>query len=390
MTDGNWQTLSFGELVKNLSKERVPLKMSDRAKQQGSIPYYGASGVIDHIDKYIFDGEYLLISEDGANLLARSSPIAFKASGRFWVNNHAHVVEYNGKAHLDYLSYYLNSIDISPYVSGSAQPKLNRRNLERIPIPLPSLEEQRHIANILDKADELRRKRQDSLALMDEFLRSVFLDMFGDPVVNPKGWPVDTLGDLASDVRYGTSKKSVSVCVNEDDVPILRIPNVMGAVTSFDDLKFTVLNEKELAKLRLEKGDLLFVRSNGNPDYIGRCSVFTGDNETAFASYLIRIRLECDELQFSHFVRDVVSSRSYRLFLASMGTTTAGNYNINSTQLKLLKIIRPPKDLWMQYVELRDAIIKQIVEMRMSKENFDLLFATLTQRAFRGELTEGT
>jgi type I restriction enzyme S subunit len=130
-----WCWASLEEITGNYDGARIPLKREDRALRRGSFDYYGASGVIDKIDDYIFDGTYLLVAEDGANLLSRSTPIAFIATGRFWVNNHAHVL----RTHVipeAFLMHYLNGRDISPWVSGTAQPKLNQKNMERIPVPL--------------------------------------------------------------------------------------------------------------------------------------------------------------------------------------------------------------------------------------------------------------
>ena len=146
-----WATL--GEIAINLDSQRRPVTKS--AREAGEFPYYGASGIVDYVSDYIFDGDYLLVSEDGANLLARSTPIAFSISGKTWVNNHAHVLQFNSYAERRFVEIYLNSIDLSPYVSGAAQPKLNQANLNRIPIPVPSFEEQERIVAILDKFDEL-------------------------------------------------------------------------------------------------------------------------------------------------------------------------------------------------------------------------------------------
>ena len=121
----------------------------------GEYPYYGASGIVDYVDDYIFDGDYLLISEDGANLLARSTPIAFSISGKNWVNNHAHVLRFDTYETRRYVEIYLNSIDLSPYITGGAQPKLNQKNLNKIPIQLPAPDEQHRIVSILDRFDAL-------------------------------------------------------------------------------------------------------------------------------------------------------------------------------------------------------------------------------------------
>lgn len=149
--DVEWKTL--GELAENLDSKRKPIRSGLR--DVGNIPYYGASGIVDYVKDYIFDGDFLLVSEDGANLLARSTPIAFSVSGKSWVNNHAHVLKFETYAERRYVEYYLNSIDLTPYISGSAQPKLNQKNLNGIKIPNPLPEEKERIVAILDKFDAL-------------------------------------------------------------------------------------------------------------------------------------------------------------------------------------------------------------------------------------------
>lgn len=146
-----WKTL--GTLAENLDSMRKPI--TNGLREPGDIPYYGASGIVDYVKDFIFDGDYLLISEDGANLVARSTPIAFSINGKSWVNNHAHVLKFNTYAERRFVEYYLNSIDLTPYISGAAQPKLNQKNLNGISIPNPSLNEQERIVAILDKFDTL-------------------------------------------------------------------------------------------------------------------------------------------------------------------------------------------------------------------------------------------
>lgn len=146
-----WKAL--GELAENLDSMRKPV--TSGLRESGEIPYYGASGIVDYVKDYIFDGDFLLVSEDGANLLARNTPIAFSVSGKSWVNNHAHILEFNTYAERRYVEYYLNSIDLTPYISGAAQPKLNQKNLNSIKIPNPSPEEKVRVVAILDKFDTL-------------------------------------------------------------------------------------------------------------------------------------------------------------------------------------------------------------------------------------------
>lgn len=144
LPDG-WTWATVDQITVNHDGRRVPLKSADRDKRSGQYPYYGASGIIDDIDDFLFDGDFLLIAEDGANLLSRSTPIAFKATGRFWVNNHAHIVQTLGGMPLAYLAVFLNGKDLSFSVTGSAQPKLTQAALNKIPVPLPPLAEQTRI-----------------------------------------------------------------------------------------------------------------------------------------------------------------------------------------------------------------------------------------------------
>lgn len=142
----------FGELVDWFDNRRIPIKGADR--KPGPFPYYGASGVVDWVDDYLFDGLYLLVSEDGENLRSRATPIAFLAYGKYWVNNHAHVVSGNHAADTRFLGYAMSVTDISGHISGSAQPKLSRSSLERVLVPAPALDEQRAIAEVLGALDD--------------------------------------------------------------------------------------------------------------------------------------------------------------------------------------------------------------------------------------------
>ena len=151
MTNG-WPVKTLDQIATNLDSQRLPITKADRVS--GAYPYYGASGIVDYVADYIFDGDTLLVSEDGANLLARSTPIAFPASGKYWVNNHAHILKFDDMATQRFVEYFLESIPLDEYITGAAQPKLNQRALNSIPIPVPPLAEQRRIVGILDEAFE--------------------------------------------------------------------------------------------------------------------------------------------------------------------------------------------------------------------------------------------
>ena len=147
-----WKWVRFGSIMINRDSERIPLSVAERSKLEKIFDYYGASGVIDKVDRYLFDKTLLLIGEDGANLLTRSTPIAFLAQGQYWVNNHAHVLDcVEGTLSLEYMMYFVNAISLAKYVTGTAQPKMNQEKMNSIPVPLPPFAEQKRIVEKLEQ-----------------------------------------------------------------------------------------------------------------------------------------------------------------------------------------------------------------------------------------------
>lgn len=157
----------FDEVTINFDKKRVPISGAQREKRKGKYRYYGAQGIIDYIDDFIFDGTYLLIAEDGENLKSKKQNIAQVVEGQFWVNNHAHIVQGNELCDTRYLCYLLNSMDLSGYVTGSAQPKLSQANLNAVTLALPHIVEQKKIVDYLhmfDKKISINQQLNDNLA----------------------------------------------------------------------------------------------------------------------------------------------------------------------------------------------------------------------------------
>ena len=194
-----WDIRPLGQSLENLDNRRIPIKAEDRQKRRGPYDYYGASGVIDKIDEYLFDGRYLLIGEDGANLVARSSPIAFIAEGQFWVNNHAHVLGETPYACLDWVRLYFAAIKLESFVTGSAQPKLTQSNLNKIPVPLPAPDEQRKIVRRIEtafaKIDRLAAEAAKALKLLGRLDQRILAKAFAGELVpqNPDDEPAETL-----------------------------------------------------------------------------------------------------------------------------------------------------------------------------------------------------
>ncbi len=164
----NWTKKYLDEISTNLDSKRKPITKSKRIK--GLTPYYGASGIVDYVQRYIFDDDLLLISEDGANLISRSYPIAFSINGRSWVNNHAHVLKFNSKDMQSWVEIYLNFKNIDNFISGMAQPKLNKAKLNQIPIPIPEVSKLKELIETIVNAKEIIRKADINLTNKSELL----------------------------------------------------------------------------------------------------------------------------------------------------------------------------------------------------------------------------
>ena len=208
----------LGEVLENYDYLRKPLSSMQRETFKGEYPYYGAQGIIDYVAEYRCDGEYLLIAEDGENLSSRNVPIAQIAKGKYWVNNHAHVVRNNENADLRYICYLLNNSDIAGYVTGSAQPKLSQGNLNKIKIALPTLPTQQKIASILSTYDTLIENNTKRIRLLEQMAENLYKEWFvrfhfpGHENVEmenglPKGWYHSKFGDLSPIV---TGKKDAN------------------------------------------------------------------------------------------------------------------------------------------------------------------------------------
>jgi type I restriction enzyme S subunit len=180
-----WVEKTLDKISTNLDSRRIPITKNVRSS--GEYPYYGASGIVDYVADYIFEGDNLLVSEDGANLLARSTPIAFSVTGRYWVNNHAHILHFESMATQRFVEFYLESIKLDEFITGAAQPKLNQRALNAIPIPIPeSVEEQ---GKIVDGAESLQQETQRltrlyecKLAALEELKKSLLHQAFNGEI----------------------------------------------------------------------------------------------------------------------------------------------------------------------------------------------------------------
>jgi len=247
-------------------------------------------------------------------------------------------------------------------------------------IPLPPLPEQKRIAAILDKADAIRRKRQQAIQLADDFLRAVFLDMFGDPVTNPKGFPVGTIRDLVDTANYGSSAKASET---EGEFPMLRMGNITysGAI-DFSGLKYVDLSKKDQPKYLVEKGDLLFNRTNSK-ELVGKTAVYDRDDVAAIAGYLIRVRM--NEKGNSYYVSGYLNSTHGKSTLQSMCKSIVGMANINAQEMQNIQILLPPIEIQNKYAAIFQTTKQRLRSQSQSEGNLADLFSAISQKAFRGE-----
>lgn len=188
-----WEYKKLGDLCQVLDSQRKPVTKKDRTK--GIYPYYGATGIQDYVDSYIFDGRFLLVGEDGAKWGAFDKT-AYIIEGKSWVNNHAHILKVLENVNDRLLEYYLTFKDLSEYITGAVVPKLTQKALVSIPIPIPPLSEQQHIVEELDLLSSIIEKKKAQIKELDNLAQSLFYEMFGDPITNEKGWDVKTWKDV--------------------------------------------------------------------------------------------------------------------------------------------------------------------------------------------------
>ncbi|MGH7664611.1 MAG: restriction endonuclease subunit S [Gemmatimonadaceae bacterium] len=264
--------------------------------------------------------------------------------------------------------------------TGANLPRLSPSALAEMKIPLPPLPEQRRIAEILDKADALRAKRRAALAQLDTLTQSIFLDMFGDPATNPKGWPVRTIGDLLESVSYGTSEKAEV----SGEFPVLRMNNITRTgEMDFTDLKYMDLPEVRRERYLVRAGDVLFNRTN-SADLVGKTAIFRDPRPMAYAGYLIRLRVNGanDPEYLAAFLNTGFSKRVLR----GMCRSIIGMANINATELQAIRIPQPVFQAQREFSRRVNAVRKLRAIQRASLIEEDGLFAALQHRAFRGEL----
>lgn len=369
-------------ISENLDYKRIPV--TKNVRNQGKYPYYGASGIVDYVDDYIFDEDLLLISEDGANLLARSTPIAFSVSGKIWVNNHAHVLRFENLITQKYVEYFIAGFNISPYVTGMAQPKLNQKALEKIEIPLPPLEEQHRIVSILDvsfeKIDALKKNAEENL----KNAKALFQQVLAQELKPKEGWVEKKLGEVCNNISYGTSLPS-----SENGIyKYLRMNNItLDGTLDLNNLKYITVPDKELAKCMVEKGDLLFNRTNSH-ELVGKSCVFENDEKMVIAGYIIRIRLNKEIApKFANYYINLQRRLGY---LKPLIVGAVHQANISAKSIQTINFVYPTLEEQHRIVAILDTLSEKCRRLeevaQQTIRECDALKQSILRQAFSGEL----
>ncbi len=271
--------------------------------------------------------------------------------------------------------------------TGATIPHISRKALEDLEIPVIDISLQNHIASLLSKAENLIAQRKESICLLDEFLKSTFLEMFGDPVRNEKGWEISSIrnfGSLKNGLNYTKAEKGFSIrCLGVGDFKDL------AKITDIDSLQVLNLTTLPNEEYYLKENDLVFVRSNGNKELVGRCVlVFTKSEKVTFSGFCIRYRIEAkgiDPLFLSHLFRVPVFKQS--MLKEGKG---ANIQNINQQILENLKIPIPPIELQTQFAQIVSTTEALKTQYQQSLHELENLYGSLSQKAFKGELSLGS
>ena len=365
----------LGEVCEILDSQRIPVTAANR--ESGPYPYYGANGIQDYVANYIFDDELVLLAEDGGNFGSKDKPIAYRVSGKCWVNNHAHVLKPKQGVDVDYLCYSLMFYDVTGLVNGATRQKLTQADMKKIEIPLPSMEEQRRIAATLDKVSDLIAKRRAQLDKLDELVKSRFIEMFGDPVQNPLSW------DTASLLEMGYCKNGMNFRSGDSGVQIhcLGVGDFKDytVINGTKNLPMISLNENPPKETMLQDGDIVFVRSNGNKALVGRClAVYPRNTPTTYSGFCIRYRLTSEQLNEVYLLH-VLKTSSMRKQMSGRG---ANIQNLNQQILAALNIPIPPMKLQKEFAGVFAKTEEVKLTIQQSLDKLEVLRKSLMQEYF--------
>jgi len=389
-----WKTAQLGDVIELFDSQRVPLNSRERQERKGEYPYYGAQGVIDHIDGYIFDGRYILVAEDGENLNSKKLPLALFATGKFWVNNHAHILRGKpGVADDTFLLACLNNADIKPFVTGAAQPKLSQANMRLIEIPLPPLPVQRRIAAILSAYDELMENSQRRIRILEAMARALYREWFvhfrfpghekhprvASPLGDiPQGWEVKTIADVCESVSYGYT---ASATREEVGPKFLRITDIVPATIDWANVPFCEIPEDKAPKYLLKPGDIVVARTGATTGYAKRLNKLHPD--TVFASYLVRARAKAGIS--NRMLGIVMESDEYKQYIQT-NIGGAAQPQANAVVLTSMRLAVPPSSVGEKFDRLAAPMIDEAEMLAVKIENLRRTRNLLLPRLLSGQV----
>lgn len=356
-----------------LDSMRIPITAKDREK--GEYPYYGANGIQDYVTDYIFDDELVLLAEDGGNFGSMERPIAYRVSGKCWVNNHAHVLKPKAGLNADYLCYSLMFYKVDGMVNGATRQKLTQAAMRKMEIPFRSMGEQLHIVDELNRINKIKEQRQQELILLDNLIKARFVEMFGDPVENPHGFRKVALSELA-EIKIGPFG---SLLHKEDYIesghPLLNPSHIVDGKVA-PDSKLTISDKKytELEAYHLHMGDIVM----GRRGEMGRCAVVPSEGFLCgTGSLLIRTRGEVT----ADYIQKTISFPSFRKTIEDMAVGQT-MLNLNVPIVSNFQIVKPPIEVQNSYYKFVAQVDKSKAVVQKALDETQLLFDSLMQKYF--------
>ena len=326
-----------------LDSMRVPITASNR--EEGEYPYYGANGIQDYVADYIFDDELVLLAEDGGNFGSKERPIAYRVSGKCWVNNHAHVLKPKEGLDIDYLCYSLMFYKVDGMVNGATRQKLTQAAMRKMQIPSRSIDEQKYIVDELNRIIRIKEQRQHELRLLDDLIKARFVEMFGDPTTNPKGYPIKVLSEIA---EYWNGLTYKPEDVSDEGIIVLRSSNIQNATLDFADI--VRVSCKIGDKKYVQDNDILMCSRNGSARLVGKVALIKEVEEPmSFGAFMMIIRSAYYSYLMTYF-----QMPAFRMQIATGATTTINQ--ITGRMLDAVKLPVPDADTINQFADF----VKQV------------------------------
>jgi len=353
--------------------------VTESDRRPGPYPYYGANGQQGTIDDFIFDEPLILLAEDGGHFEDPTRGIAYRISGKSWVNNHAHVLRPTKEMDLRFLCRVLENYDVTPWVTGTTRGKLTQAGAAQIVVPVPTLPEQQRIAEILDKGDALRAKRRAALVQIDMLAQSIFLGMFGDPATNSKGWATSTIDEVSEKVTDGehlTPKREPF------GIKLLSARNVRDGRIDLTEVDYIGLEEYTRIAKRCDptRGDVL-ISCSGT---IGRVASVETDEPLALVRSAAMLRPNQSRVRTKFLELYLRTPTLKRLMLRRANASSQAN--LFQAQIRALPAFVPPlslQDLLVSRVAAVESLRSKTVS---SSDQLEHLFTSLQHRAFVGVL----